>query len=32
MLARATRGTSMSDKLLEAGLRAAEALLSKETR
>lgn len=32
MLARATRGTPMSDKLLEAGLRAAEALLSKETR
>lgn len=32
MLARATRGTPMSDKLLEAGLQAAEALLSREAR
>lgn len=32
VLARATRGTPLSHKLLEAGLRAAEALLSKESR
>lgn len=32
VLARATRGTPLSDRLLEAGLRAAEALLSKEAR